>query len=288
MRPDLSRDLTRRDVLAAGLATAGVLALGGRAPALGADSPAAGPYGPFKMGLQSYSLRGGKDAPFPLDVALAKTKELGLGYWEGYPAHLPMTTEGAAIARYKSALSGAGVKLNGYGVVRLSKDRDANRKFFEFGQAMGIAYLSADPDPDSFDVLDKLVEEFSIAVGIHPHGPGHRYATIDIMMKAIKDHHELIGCCLDTGHLLRARQDPLQAVEAFGKRIYGVHLKDVKDAKTFTILGQGDLRLPELLKALATRKYEHCMALEYEENPQDPMSDLRACLDTQRKAASSL
>ena len=41
-----------------------------------------------------------------------------------------------------------------------------------------------------------------------------------------------IGCCIDTGHFLRSREDPVDAAEAFAGRTYGVHLKDVKDAKT--------------------------------------------------------
>ena len=125
---------------------------------------------------------------------------------------------------------------------------------------------------------DKLVEEYGIAVGIHNHGPGHRYAQIDAINAAIKDHHEKIGCCVDTGHFLRSREDPVRAVEVFGKRVYGVHLKDVKDAKTFTILGQGDLRTADLLRALAKNKYNYCLAIEYEEKPEDPEADIRACL----------
>ena len=141
--------------------------------------------------------------------------------------------------------------LTGYGVVHFGNDADANRRIFEFAKALGLEYLSADPDPASFDGLDKLVEKFDVAVGIHNHGPGHRYAKIETIAKAIKDHHPKIGCCIDTGHFLRSKIDPVDAVEAFGKRVYGVHLKDVKDAKTFTVLGKGDLRTVDLLKALA-------------------------------------
>ena len=96
---------------------------------------------------------------------------------------------------------------------------------------MGLGYLSADPAPDSFDSLDKLVEEYGVGVGIHNHGPGHRYAKIDTIAEAIKDHNPKIGCCIDTGHFLRSREDPVRAVEVFGHRIFGVHLKDVKDAR---------------------------------------------------------
>ena len=104
------------------------------------------------------------------------------------------------------------------------------------------------PSADSFDILDKLVEEYGIAIGIHNHGPGHQYALIDNIAKAIKDHSPKIGCCVDTGHFLRSKEDPVRAVEVFGSRVYGVHLKDVKNAETFTILGQGDLRTIDLLR----------------------------------------
>lgn len=273
------RPLTRRDALAAGLAAAGTLALGRFAAA--ADTPEPSPYGPFRMGLQSYSLR-----HFKLDEALAKTKELGLHYWESYPAHIPPDPKNAAAMAKKAEDSG--VKVSGFGVIRFTKDHDANRKLFEFGKAIGLAYFSADPEKDSFDSLDKLVEEYQIPVGIHNHGPGHKYAEIDAILATIKDHSPKIGCCIDTGHFLRSKEDPVRAVEVFDKRIYGVHLKDVKGAKTFTILGDGDLRMADLLKELAKRKYSYNLALEYEENEAAPMDDIRACLAAEKKAAASL
>lgn len=274
-----ARSLTRREALAAGLAATG-WALGGGL-LRGADEPDSGPYGPFKMGIQSYSLRG-----FKLHEAMEKTRDLGLHYWESYNAHIP--SDPAQAGRQRAHAEEHGVQVIGYGVVHFGKDHDANRKLFEFGKALGIGYFSADPDPESFDGLDKLVEEFDIPVGIHNHGPGHRYALIDTISAAIKDHHEKIGCCNDTGHFLRSKEDPVRAAEVFGKRTYGVHLKDVKDAKTFTVLGEGDLRTADLLRILARQKYNYCLALEYEENPQDPIDDIKACLAATRKAIAQL
>ena len=100
MRSDISRDLTRRELLTAGLAAAGALALHTRVNA--APSAAEGPYGPFKMGLQSYSLRGYMVKGKPdVEKALAITKDLGLHYWEAYPAHIPTVASADEIARYK-------------------------------------------------------------------------------------------------------------------------------------------------------------------------------------------
>lgn len=272
---------TRRELLAAGLAGSS-LALAGKATRLiGQETPAPGSYGPFKMGIQSYSLRN-----FKFEEALEKTEKLGLHYWESYNAHVP--TDASKADESRKAAAGHDVKVIGYGVVHFSSDERACRQLFEFGKELGIEYFSADPDPESFDHLDKLVEEFDIPVGIHNHGPGHRYDTIDRIASAIKGHHDKIGCCVDTGHFLRSRQDPVQAVETFGKRVYGVHLKDVKDATEFTVLGKGDLRTAELLKTLAENEYPYCLALEYEEHPEDPMSDIEACLAAVRKASATL
>lgn len=287
MRPETSRDWTRRDVLAAGLAAAGALALGRRVSA--APPTPDGPYGPFKMGLQSYSLRGyTKDNKPDTARALAVTKALGLHYWEAYPGHFPMVAEADRIAAYRAQAQADGVSVIGFGVHHFTKDHDANRLVFEFAKKFGIEYLSADPNPDSFDSLDKLVEEYGVAIGIHNHGPKHRYEKIDTIAAAIKNHHDKIGCCIDTGHFLRSREDPVRAAEVFGKRIYGVHLKDVKDATQFTILGQGDLRTADLLKVLARLNYNYCLALEYEEHPENPEADLRDCLKAVREAAVKL
>jgi sugar phosphate isomerase/epimerase len=280
------RDWTRRHVLAAGCAAVGTFAVGGAAAAAGrASDEKEGPYAPFKMGLQSYSLRGYRsDGRADTRKALAVTQELGIHYWESYPDHVPMSADPQQLDERKRQLEAAGVTLIGYGVVHLGKDEAANRKYFEFAKAMGLKYLSCSPEPGSFDLLDKLVEEYGVAIGIHNHGPGDRFAKIETIAAAIKDHHPKIGCCVDTGHFLRSREDPVRAVEVFGKRVYGVHLKDVKDARTFTVLGQGDLRTVDLLKALARNNYEYCLAIEYEEKPEDPVEDIKACLAEARKA----
>jgi len=279
MIPDRSQTPSRRDFLASGLAIAGTLALGGRS-ALARVAPD-GPYGPFKMGLQSYSLR-----HYKTEEALARTKDLGVHYWESYSAHT--SPDPARAAEYKSLAAASGVQVIGFGVSAFSKDHDKNRKLFEFGKAMGLGYLSADPTADAFDSLDKLTEEYGIAIGIHPHGPGSRWEKIDQIQAAIKGHSDKIGICLDTGHLLRSKEDPVRAVDVFAKRIYGVHLKDVKDARTFTILGEGDLKLTTLLQKLAQLDYSYCLALEYEENEKDPIADIRKCLDATRAAVDKI
>jgi sugar phosphate isomerase/epimerase len=281
--------LTRRELLAGSLAAAGALAVGDKALARPAGFAPRNADGPFKLGLQSYSLRGLTEGGHSdLRKALSASRELGVHYWESFTAHVPMNSAPDRLKEIKAEIEAAGVQLNGYGVVHLGQNEAANRKIFEFARTMGLAYLSVDPDPKSFDLLDKLVDEYGVPIGIHNHGPGHQYALIDTIAKAIKDHNPKIGCCIDTGHFLRSREDPVRAVQVFANRIYGVHLKDVKNAETFTILGKGDLRTADMLKGLAAQKYPYCLAIEYEEKPEDPMDDIKACLAYAREVIGSL
>ena len=95
------------------------------------------------------------------------------------------------------------------------------------------------------------------------------------------------------GKLFRGKPGPCAkcngtGVFHFGRRVYGVHLKDVKDAKTFTVLGRGDLRTVDLLKALAHNHYDYCLAIEYEENPANPFDEIKDCLAETRRAIAEV
>ena len=276
--------VSRRDFLQTGGALSVGLALGGSV--WGAES--ADPYGGFKMGIQSYSLRG-----FDAKTALKHTKDLGLKYWEAYPRHVPMGTLPKHIREQKAMLQDAGVTLLAYGVLGFDANETKAREAFDFAKAMGIKALSANPKKDkaTFDLLDKLVDEYEIAIAIHNHGPGAMYDKISDVEKVVKDRHPLIGACVDTGHYIRSDEDAVKAITRLGERVFGVHLKDVKTSekdgkrrKQFTILGQGDLDVPGCLVALRKLKYEHSLSLEYEENPKNPLSDLNVCLQVVRDA----
>lgn len=279
----MSLPFNRRDFLqtsAAGIAAAALSRV-----AISADDPYLG----LKMGLQSYSLR-----EFKAEQAMQYTKDLGLKYWESYPAHVPMGTLPKHIETQKELLSKYGITLVAYGVVPFDTNENAARERFEFAKAIGIRSLSADPNPDkaTFDLLDKLVAEYDVAIAIHNHGPTHRYNKISDVEKVIKDRHPKIGACVDTGHYLRSDEDPVDAVNRFGKRLFGVHLKDVKTLpdgqKHFKIAGEGDLKVTELLKALKKLKYDYCVAIEYEENAKNPLPDIEACLKHVRECAQKV
>lgn len=273
--------LDRRRFLHAGIAAAGLSSL----PSfLQADEKKDTSLGGFKLGAQSYTFR-----EFDLEPALKRMKDLDLHYVELFQKHAPLNSSPAQIAALVKLCKEYDVTPLAWGVQHFSKNADANRKSFEFGKALGIKMFSADPDPDSFDSLDKLCEEYKIAVGIHPHGPQgnkkeHRWYSAQVILKAVKDHHPLIGSCLDTGHLIRAAQlgdklDPAEQIRLMGKRNFGLHLKDHDNEKrTDVIFGKGVLDVPSVLKALREVSFNGLISIEYEANPKDPVQDVQACL----------
>lgn len=253
-------NFSRRSFL--GMSAAGLagLALAQRG-AIAAEPAAAHELGGLPLGVQSYTLRSIRS----LDEALGVIQnDLGLGYVELYPAHLT----GKSPAQVKELLAAHKITLSGWGVIHFGKDADKNRELFETAKSLGVPHITCDPDPASFDNLDKLTEEYGITADIHDHGPGHRWGKIDVIWAAIKDHSKMIGLCNDTGHFIRAGEDPLRACEVFGDRIHAMHVKDFKKNEkggwSDCGLGEGSLNLEALMKWLLARKFSGDLSLEFE------------------------
>ena len=259
----------RRSFLAAGAAVAGSLLARRGLAAAAADGP--------NLGIQMYSLRG-----FPVDVALAHVKDLGLKFVEFYPGMFPVTDDAAAIEAMRKKVADLGLTMSAYGVNRFTKDAAANRRIFAFAKAAGIPILGADPDPDSFASLDDLVKEYDIRIAIHNHGPKHRYNKVVDVLKAIEGHDERIGACADLGHYIRSGEKPVEVIRLLKGRLYGIHLKDFQDMQDVTkgvILGKGHLDVPAVMAALVQTNFPKngALSLEYEENPQNPLDDIKQC-----------
>jgi sugar phosphate isomerase/epimerase len=266
-------------------AAAGAAAFSVLPTAVGADDKKADPWGGFTLGIQSYTFR-----EFSLEQALKKTQALGLKYAEFYSGHIPITDDAGKIKTVLSLCKEYDITPVAFGVENFSKDHDKNKAKFEFAKALGIKTLSADPDPDSFDSLDKLVEEYKISIGIHPHGPKHRYPNAEVILKTVKDHNPLIGTTLDTGHLIKVDGlDPAEEVRKMGERNFGMHLKD-HDVRAGhdVVFGKGRLDVAEILKALKEVKFKGYIAVEYEHNAKEPSEDVQACLEVFKGAVKKL
>jgi inosose dehydratase len=107
-----------------------------------------------------------------------------------------------------------------------------------------------------------------------------------------------VGLCLDTGHLLLGRGDPLRAIRDWGDRINQLHLKDARltrleeivaeaapveeiwRRKAFCALGDGDIEVEQVLDALSEIGYTGWLIVEQDvlpdpERPEQPAADQR-------------
>jgi sugar phosphate isomerase/epimerase len=279
---DMIMSLSRRRFLGAsiGLSTAAMFGM----PRLkGADDPSG-----LIIGIQSYSLRN-----FPVDEAIRISGELGFKSIEFYSGQFPLDASPEKISDIKQKCATAGLKTFAHGVNRFTKDHEKNRALFQFAKAAGLKNITADPDMESFDSLDKLVAEFDIRVAIHNHGPSHRYNTVVDVLNAVKGHDPRIGACADLGHFIRSGEDPVRVVRSLGDRLYGIHLKDfaeMKDKTKGVILGKGHLDVEGVFRAMKQVNFpaDGALSLEYEENPKDPIEDIRQCLAIAQEAAKKV
>jgi sugar phosphate isomerase/epimerase len=308
MNPQPSSGLTRRRFLQSGAVAAASLAgLAGRAAPLYADRKSVADqkngnkkngegFGGFTLGVQSYCFRN-----FDTEPALKRTQDLGLHYIEFYQKHAPANASPDQIQALLKLCGDYEITPVCWGVQDFSNNHDANKKLFDYAKALGVKTMSANPTPDSFDSLDKLCDEYKIAIAIHPHGPTgggklHRWYSAEIIMAAVKDHHELIGTCLDTGHLIRCAQepfnkklDPAEQIRIMGPRNFGIHLKDHDNkADTDVVFGKGVLDVPSVLKALKDVKFKGHISIEYEAHPEDPSPDMKACIEVFKKSVGTL
>ena len=239
---------------------------------------AAAADGAPNLGIQMYSLRG-----FTVDEALGHVKDLGLKFVEFYSGMFPVTDDQAVIDAMKKKVADLGLTISAHGINRFTNDAAANRKTFAFAKALGIGILGADPDPDSFASLDDLVKEFDIRIAIHNHGPTHRYNKALDVLGAIEKHDARIGACADLGHFLRSGEKPTEVIRLLAGRLYGIHLKDfaeMQDKTKGVILGKGHIDVPAVFAALEQAKFpaDGALSIEYEENPKNPIDDIRQCI----------
>jgi len=284
----MSPDPTRRTFLLGAAAAAGSTWFD--APRLLADTreESRRKYGGFPMGIQSYSLRG-----FGVEEAIAKIGELGLHWVEFYDAHYPPTEDAGRVEEMRKRLEKADLSIACHGVNKFGADHAANERLFKFAKLGGIPILSADFGVEAHRSLEELVAEHGVKIAAHNHGPGHRWERPGNLLKQLGGLDVRIGACADLGHYVRAGVDPAEAIRALKGRLHGIHLKDFSEPKADAkgcILGKGVMDVKEVFRALKEVGFpaDGALSLEYEENPRDPMADLRACLEAASEAARAV
>jgi len=141
----------------------------------------------------------------------------------------------------------------------------------------------------------RVASEFQLRCVFHHHAG--TYIETPSEVKQLLDRTQA-GLCLDTGHYVYGRGDPVEAVESFGSRVEYLHFKDVNPKRLGTVrrsqldflggvragvfceLGAGCVRFPELLQRLEQIQYDGWAVVEQDVDASLPGSP--APLDSAR------
>ena len=254
--------------------------------------------GGFLLGPQAYSFR-----LFTFFEAVDKTRQLGCHVIEAYPGQ-PLSPEDKTrfdhnakpetLEKVKAKLKQAGVRMANYGVVDLKNEADA-RKVFEFAKAMGIPAITTEPEEETMDMIEKLVKEYNIKVGIHNHpkqpkNPKYKNWDPNYVLSLVKNRDPRIGATADTGHWDRSGIKPIDALKILEGRIISSHLKDLNefgpDAHDVPY-GKGVSDIKGILDEFRRQHFDGNISMEYEYHWQNSLPEMEQCVEFVRNYGKS-
>ena len=223
----------------------------------------------WRLGAQAWTFRD-RTATEAIDTAA----KLGLKYIELYPGQalspewkdvkvgVDMNDEQRALLQTK--LKSAGVKAVSFGVVSFNNNEAEARKIFEFAKKLGLENVSCEPEPDAFELVDKLCNEYKINAAIHNHPKPSRYWNPDVLLGAIVGHSKRIGACADTGHWPRSGLVALDCLKKYDGHIIELHFKDITNGVDQP-WGTGSEDARGLLGELKRQGFKGLINVEYED-----------------------
>ena len=242
----------------------------------------------WKLAIQSYTFH-----KFTLMEALDKTKDLGIKYIEVYPGHklggkfgdklfdFNLTPDEQAAVR--KAAAERGIRIVGSGVF-VSEKQDEWEKMFRFAKSMKLEYISCEPPLSLWDNIEKLSRQYGIKVSVHNHPKPSDYWNPQNLLNAISTRSKNLGSCADVGHWSREGLNHLDCLRMLKGRIISLHFKDIAPKKAGVawqedvIWGQGILGIKDMLEILKAEKFKGYIAIEYENNWDNSVPDIRQCL----------
>ena len=262
---------------------------------------------PFRLGVARWTYHTVAKEYNGLAKVLESMRKVDCHYLGLISKTLSYDASDAEIAQYKAFLASYGVETVTLGPDEVSADEAEARRIFEFAKRFGMKTVSLLPcekktidgkevDVESeaaLDVVEKLVKEYDIRVAIHNHGPDmpNLYPTAEAIWKRIEKRDARIGFCFDIGHQYRAGHDPVAAIRKYGKRIYDVHLKNIKSHPVCNLATpgpRGELEIPQILQALADVGYDGVCHIEYERDFDDPTLGLAESMGYYRGVMDTL
>ena len=136
------------------------------------------------------------------------------------------------------------------------------------------------------DIIEKMVKEFDIRVGIHEHAKRPNDANYKIwdpsyVLSLVKDRDARLGACADTGHWATSGFNPLDCLRILRGRIISAHLKDrpvIGELKPDVVYGTGVSDVKAMLDELKSQGFNGNISIEYEANWDHSVPDVAQCV----------
>ncbi|MCI0525545.1 MAG: sugar phosphate isomerase/epimerase, partial [Acidobacteria bacterium] len=176
----------------------------------------------------------------------------------------------------------AGVKLQAYNLSFNDNftDEEIDRGF-QMAGALGVKIITASSTLSSAKRVAPFADKYKITVAMHNHAnltDPNEFAKPE-SFKAALEMSKYFAINLDIGHFVAAGYDPVAYIEANHARIANLHLKDrKKENGPNTPWGEGDTPIKQTLQLLKRKKYDIPANIEYEYRGEDPVVEVRKCL----------
>jgi L-ribulose-5-phosphate 3-epimerase len=227
----------------------------------------------WKTSVQHYTYR-----RFTLFEALEQTAAVGLRYfevrsnlklgpmWPGKNANESMPTD--ARQEFKMRLADLGLSVPSV-FADFSGELDQAQRIFEIWKGFGTEVIVAEPPAGSYDMLEKLCEEFQMRLALHNHQKGQSdYWNPEIVLDVCANRGKRIGACADVGQWARSDLDPVECLRKLEGRIISFHLKDVLMKGDLhsrnTVMGEGQADCANTLKELKRQGFTGVITIDFE------------------------
>jgi sugar phosphate isomerase/epimerase len=243
----------------------------------------------FAVGCQAYTFN-----RFTVFEAIEKTAQAGGKTIEFYANQKFSTNEpnlkwdhhasADMIEKVKAKLAEHKVHAINYGVVH-AKDANEWRQIFEFAKTMGLYGITTESVGD-LEIIEPLVKEFDICVGIHEHAhrpndPNYKVWDPKFVLSVVERRDHRIGACADTGHWVTSGIKPIDGLRILKGRIISCHLKDrpvFGELKPDAVYGTGVSDVKGMLDELKRQKFSGNISIEYENNWEHSVPDVAQCI----------
>ena len=258
--------------------------------------------GGFAIGCQAYTFN-----RFSVFEAIEKTAEAGGKVIEFFPGQKLSKEEptvkwdhnasAEVIAKVQAKLKAHHIVPVNYGVVGYKKEEpgtpeDQWRKIFEFAKALDLYGITTEDD-SRLDIIEPLVKEFDIRVGIHEHGrrprnPEYKVWDPIYIAQLVEKRDKRIGACADTGHWQTSGFNPVYCLRTLKGRVISVHMKDKTDygeGQHDVPYGTGVGEIARCLQELKKQGFAGNISVEYEYNWDHSVPEVKQCIDFVREQA---